>query len=555
MIGKTISHYKILEKLGEGGMGVVYKAKHLKLDSFVALKFLPPQLVTQKAAKKRFIHEAKAASSLEHPNICAVHDIDETPDGRMFIVMPYYEGETLQEKVERGPLEFDEAIHIASQVASGLARAHEKGIVHRDVKSANILIANDGHVRILDFGLAKLAKQTRLTKTGTTVGTVMYMSPEQAKGDDVDRRSDIWSLGVMLYEMLTGHLPFRGEIEQAVIYSILNEEPEPITTARREVPLQLEALVEKALAKTPEKRYQQMEELLADLEIQREELALGIKPRRFIKLRRLRRKRWFRYGAMVSVFVILMATGMQFFGGRNMAIHSIAVLPLENLSGDPEQEYFADGMTDALIADLAQIGALRVISRTSVMQYKGGVRKPLPEIARELNVDAIIEGSVFREGDRVRITAQLIHAQTDRHLWADSYVREFVDILTLHSEVARAIAREVKARVTPEEETRLARTRPVDPEAYELYLRGRAFAQQKWSVEAFEKSFEYLGRAIERTRPMLRPMRRWPVPTAKPPFSTSIVVRPIQRPRRRLHGRWNWTTGLRRPMQLSVASG
>src|SRR3990172_6983552 len=265
MIGQTISHYKILEKLGGGGMGVVYKAEDTKLHRTVALKFLPPAFSFDEEAKQRFVHEAQAASSLQHNNICNIHDIDETEDGKIFICMDFYDGETLKKKIESGPLKIDDAIETTLQIASGLQKAHEKGIIHRDIKPANIFITNDIAVKILDFGLAKLSSQTVLTKMGSTVGTIAYMSPEQTRGDEVDQRTDIWSLAVVLYEMITGRLPFKGEYENALVYSILNVDPEPITSVRTGVPMELERIVEKALAKNLSERYQHLDDMLADL--------------------------------------------------------------------------------------------------------------------------------------------------------------------------------------------------------------------------------------------------------------------------------------------------
>jgi len=278
VIGKTVSHYKIISKLGEGGMGVVYKAEDTRLDRSVALKFLPSSLAAQEAAKQRFIHEAKAASSLEHPNICAVHDIAETDDGQMFIAMPHYQGQTLQERIAEGPMDIGEAIDIVLQLASGLGKAHEQGIVHRDIKPGNIFVTRDGHVKILDFGLAKLATQTRLTKSGTTVGTVAYMSPEQASGDDVDVRSDIFSLGAVLYEMLTGVLPFRGDHEAAVLYGIMNSDPNPLSKYRPDIPEAVQVVMERVLQKDPGDRYQTALEFSDALE--RAELELGGSSRR-----------------------------------------------------------------------------------------------------------------------------------------------------------------------------------------------------------------------------------------------------------------------------------
>jgi len=265
MIGKTISHYKILEKLGGGGMGIVYKATDTKLDRTVALKFLPQHMLADKEAEQRFISEAKAASSFDHPNICTIHEIGKTDDDQLFIVMAYYQGETLKKKIERGPFKIEEAIDIVSQVAEGLMRAHKKGIVHRDIKPANTFITNDGTVKILDFGLAKTSSEQSITKFGMTVGTVSYMSPEQTKGEEVDHRTDIWSLGIILYEMVTGKSPFKGEYDQAIMYSILNENPQPITGLRTGVPMELERIVNKALIKNQEERYQNIADILVDL--------------------------------------------------------------------------------------------------------------------------------------------------------------------------------------------------------------------------------------------------------------------------------------------------
>ncbi len=501
MIGQTISHYRILEKLGGGGMGVVYKAQDLKLGRFVALKFLPHHLSADEDEKKRFIHEAKAASALDHPNICNIHEIDETEDGQMFIAMAYYEGETLKKKIDRGPLTWDEAINFTIQVAQGLDRAHEAGITHRDIKPANIMITTRGEVKIVDFGLAKLAGRTKLTKEGMTLGTVAYMSPEQAQGVEADRRTDIWALGIVLYEMLTGQLPFRGEYEAAMVYSILHENPQPITGLRSGIPLELERLVNKCLEKDPSARYQHADELIVDLKALAESLkSARLKSKPTVETSP-KRKRTFLYIGLATVLVLLIAM-TYFFTGRSdgKVIDSIAVLPLENFSGDANQEYFADGMTEALIADLAQISSLRVISRTSVMQYKG-VRKPLTEIARELHVDAILEGTVFHDGQRVRITAQLIEAATDRHLWVKSYERDLRDILALHSEVARAVAREIKITLTADEEIRLATSRPVNPVAHEAYLKGQYHLQQfkmgMLEEDHFRPSVEYFQQAIE----------------------------------------------------------
>jgi serine/threonine-protein kinase len=494
MIGQTISHYKVLSKLGEGGMGVVYKAEDLKLHRFVALKFLPAH-VSDEDTTQRFVNEAHAVSALDHPNICAIYEIDQTPEGQMFIVMPCYEGASLQALVQKGPLDLSQAVEIASQVAKGLAKAHEKGIVHRDVKPGNILVTSDGLPKVVDFGLAKLATQTRLTRAGTTVGTVMYMSPEQARGEETDERSDIWSLGVVLYEMVTGRPPFTGEHEQAIIYSILNTPAEPLGRLKPGVPKELERIMAKALAKSPADRYQQMTEFAADLDALKETLRKEAKaqpvPRRGVSRRRM----WIAFGVLVGAVVVAALLAKSYLSKpQEKPITSIAVLPFQNLSADPEQEYFSDGTTEALIAELSKIKALRVISRTSVMRFKKSDQS-LPEIARQLNVDALVEGSVQRVEDEVRVTAQLVQAAPEKHMWANTYTETYRNILALESSIAQAIAREIRITMTPDEKERLAASRPVNPAAHEAYLKGR-FHVFKWNVPDVEKGLEYLEQAI-----------------------------------------------------------
>jgi len=468
MIGQTISHYKILEKLGEGGMGVVYKAHDTKLDRLVALKFLPAQLAASEQDKQRFTHEAKAASALDHPNICNVHEIDETPDGQVFIVMAIYEGTPLNRKIEKGPLKIDEAVDVAIQAAEGLQAAHEKGIVHRDVKSSNIMVTDKGRAVIMDFGLAHSRGMSKLTKTGSTLGTVPYMSPEQARGEKVDHRTDIWSLGVVLYEMLTGQLPFRSEYQEAIVYSILNESPQPLTGMRSGIPMALEAIVNKCIEKNASDRYQHADELIVDLRRVRSQTSKEVVvPKPFLWAR----SRMLIYGGAVVVLAVFVFLALPLFKGKNERITSLAVLPLENLSGDPEQEYFAEGITDALITELGQISALRVRSRTSVMKYKK-TEKSLPEIAQELNADIVVEGSVLRSGEKVRITAKLIHAAEDRQLWVKSYQRDIGGFLLLQSEIVQDITRQIGIRLSEEVRFQLANRRAVNPKALDVYLKG-----------------------------------------------------------------------------------
>ncbi|MBN1559616.1 protein kinase [candidate division KSB1 bacterium] len=370
MIGHTISHYAIVEELGRGGMGLIYKAKDTKLKRFVALKFLPQDLTRDAQAVERFIQEAQAASALDHQNICTIYEFSETEEGQMFFVMAYYDGETLRQRINQSTINHDEAVDIVKQLCHGLSKAHARGIIHRDIKPANIILTRDGVLKILDFGLAKLARQIRITKQHSTLGTISYMSPEQLSGGKVDHRTDIWSIGVLFYEMLGGHLPFRGEIEQAVIYSILNEEPEPLSNDRNDVK-SVERIILKSLEKAPEDRYASVDELFADIQ------TLASPP---LAIRHKQK--------------------------------SIVVLPFENMSPDSNQDYISDGLTEEVITDLSQLSELRVISSSSAMAFKKA-HKDIQKIRRQLDVQYMFEGSVRRAGDQLRIAAQLIDAKND----------------------------------------------------------------------------------------------------------------------------------------------
>ena len=506
MIGQTISHYRILERLGGGGMGVVYRAEDIRLKRIVALKFLPPELTRDQEAKDRFVHEAQSASSLDHPNICDIHDIGETDDGQLFIVMTCYEGETLKSRIAparqqestgaggKGPLRIEEALDLAIQVAQGLQKAHEHGIVHRDIKSANVMITSDGVAKIVDFGLAKLSGQTGMTKMGTTLGTAAYMSPEQARGESVDHRTDIWSLGVMMYEMITGQLPVKSEYQEAIVYSILNETPTPLTAVRSGVPIELERIANKCLEKSPSGRYQHMDELLVDLRALKKSLESGLTTQGVSAAVRTTKQKRLLYGTMAIILGgIVLGMIYLLFPAREV-LDSVAVLPLENRSGDPNQEFFCDNMTDAVITELQKIKSLRIISWTSVRKFKKS-EKSLPEIAKELGVKGIVEGSVLREGETVRINVQLIQASPEKHLWANAFDRSMRNILALQSEVAQAIVQEIKVAVTPDEQKRLPSTYQVNPEAHELYLKGKFFAE-KLGENDLKKAIEYFNLAI-----------------------------------------------------------
>lgn len=489
--------YRIVGEIGRGGMGVVYKAEDIKLKRPVALKFLPHQWVSDPDARERFIQEARAASALDHPNICTIYEIGEAEDDRVYIAMAFYEGESLRERIKRSPLPAEEALGIAIQVATGMAKAHQKGIVHRDIKPANTLITTEGVAKVVDFGLAKLAGQVKLTREGTTVGTVAYMSPEQARGEAVDQRTDIWSLGVVLYEMLSGVLPFKGDYEQTLIHSILQQEPERLGKLRKDLPAGLENIVFKALSKKPADRYQSMDELLEDLQ----SVAEGLKPARAASIifrgRVLGLKKVYAYPVMAGIVILAVLVGLFLFPKRTQAFDSIAVLPLENLSGDPEQDSLAESIHDELITNLAGLSSLKtVIARSTVMTYKGK-HTPPQKIAQELHVKALITGALRRAGERVHVTAQLINPTTGAQVWAHGYEHDVRDVVSLENEIVAAIAREVNLQLTPQEKSRLASARPVNPEAYVAYTKGR-FYLNKPTPEEYEKGLAYMQQAIDK---------------------------------------------------------
>jgi eukaryotic-like serine/threonine-protein kinase len=487
MIGQTISHYHILEKLGGGGMGVVYKAVDTQLRRTVALKFLPVEFTNDPEAKDRFIREAQAASALQHANICTIHDIGETSDGQLFIVMDSYEGETLKKKIDHGPLEIGEAVDAVMQIAQGLARAHESGIVHRDIKPANIIVTTRKELKILDFGLAKLSGRTLLTKSGTTLGTAAYMSPEQVKGEQVDLRTDIWSLGVVFYEMLTGKRPFETEYEQALMYSIVNHEPKPPKEFRPEIPDVLEQVVRRAMAKSIDERYQSATELIADLEAYKSGSEVSRQTRQIFS-----RKRKMLYAVGLGV-VVLAAAAIFYTSSSGKVFDSIAVLPFESISKDTTQLIFAQGLTEEVIGKLWQVASLRVPSLKSVTaMMKPGMT--YAQIAKELGVKAILDAPILRVGNRVRISARLMDPATDKPLWSETYEREMSDVLALQAELAQAIVRQVNVTVTPQEKARLSRSQQkVDPQAYELYLRAR----NMWNNISSEEEWKTMVRLLQ----------------------------------------------------------
>ena len=450
-------------------MGIVYRGRDVRLDRDVALKVLLPTSANDSEARERLLHEARTASRLNHPHICGVYDAD-TMGEQIYVAMELVEGRSLKDLSNGAPLPISAVIRYGTQVASGLAHAHEHGVIHRDLKSANVIVTPDGRAKIVDFGLAvrrvdevsdKTTSKLSVDRSGTIAGTLPYLSPELLKGQPADERSDIWALGVIFYELATGQQPFRGATTFELSSTILCGVPEAFPPT---VPAALRTIIYRCLAKEPAERYQTAGEIAQALEsLDAERLDGATRPEK----RRRRRGR----------------------------IRSLAVLPLHNLSPDPDQEYFADGMTEALITELAQIRALKVISRTSTMQYKS-VKMRMDLIARELGVDAVIEGSVIRSGDHVRITAQLVDSASDKHLWAESYDRELSEVLALQSEVARTIAERIRIKLTPREREHFKRSRKVMTEVYESYLKGR-YHFNKWTVESVKKGIEHFQQALQ----------------------------------------------------------
>ncbi len=543
MIGTTVSHYKILEKLGEGGMGVVYKAHDTKLDRVVALKFLPAHLSSSEDEKTRFLQEAKAAASLSHPNICTIFAIEEYAEAgrsgtQFFFAMEYVEGKTLRHAMRDIPLQ--RALDIGFQAAEGLAAAHQKGIVHRDVKAENIMARPDGRVQIMDFGLAKVRGGSQLTKAGSTVGTIGYMSPEQIQGMDVDQRADIFSLGVLLYEMATGHLPFRGVHDAAVMYEIVNVQPPPPSEVKPGIPGELDRIIMKCLAKDPEERYQSARDVAVDIKIlkkrsgsgagagipgtaarqpgssgSRDAIPQGAPPSSYgadaappvvaqpgspaagSGTVRMPSRKPAAY-ALAALLVVLAAAATWYFLGRGQsaAITSMVVLPFENVGNDPDLEYLSDGVTEGIINKVSRIPGLRVIPRSASFRFKGSAKDP-KSIGEELGVDAVLSGRVVQRGDRLDLTLELIDVRAYAQLWGESYKRTMNDLITVQEEIVGEVTGVITpgTAAKPDRAAAMGTTGTRDPAAYRLYLQGK-FHWNKRTAADFERALGYYNQAI-----------------------------------------------------------
>ena len=501
MIGQTLGHYRILEKMGGGGMGDVYRARDEQLDRDVALKVLPPGLLKDEKARRRFRNEALLLAKLNHPNVATIHEFD-TDDGADFLVMECVTGTSLAEKLKGGALPEKEVLVLGMQIAQALEEAHERGIVHRDLKPGNIIITPKGWAKVLDFGIARLLRPAgdtdptqSITGAHGAAGTLPYMAPEQLTGEAAGARSDIFSLGAVLYEMATGRRAFNKELPSRLIDAIVRDRPVPPRALNSRISPELDRIILKCLEKEPENRYQSAKELEVDLR-RLQTQGIGTLASTVAPARGFWRCNAAKIAGTTFIIVLALVFGVRGWRARRAAppglaqIHSLAVLPLENLSGDPQQEYFAEGMTEELTTQLAQISALRVISRTSAAQYQNAPQS-LPEIGKELHVDAVVEGSVMREGNSVRITARLTEISTGKLLWAQSYDRNLKDVLSLQDEVARDVASEVKVTLTPDEKARLQNAQAVNPKAHDDFLQGSYLnkgtsSQQREALQYFK---------------------------------------------------------------------
>jgi serine/threonine protein kinase len=486
MIGQTVSHYRILSKLGEGGMGIVYKAEDLKLKRTVALKFLPSHATEN---RERFRREAEAAASLNHPNICTIHETDEE---HSFIAMELIEGPSVKEKIEARPLPLEEALSIAIQACTGLQAAHEKGIVHRDIKPANLMLTAQGQVKVMDFGLAQIGGHTRFTKTGASIGTPAYMSPEQAQGQPVDRRTDIWSMGVVLFEMLTGRLPFAGDTGQAVSFGIVHTQPDPVTALRSGLPVELDRIVAKALAKSPEERYQNTADLIVDLR------GAANSPQTSTPQTAHKPRRRFQWAYPPAAALTIAVVG--FFTWRALApsppINSVVILPLRPLSQEATDSLLGLGIADALITKISQTGQLQVRPISAVRKFAKEDSDPL-EAARHLNAETVLAGSLQQSGKRIRVSVQLLRTATGETLWAQSFDVSSGDVFAVQDEIARQVAGQLSLKLDAGQRRDFEKRSTANPQAFEFYSKSLYHLGNRMRGGEVSLAIELLKKAVE----------------------------------------------------------
>lgn len=516
----TISHYQIIRKLGAGGMGEVYLAQDPRLDRTVAIKILPDDLARDEERLRRFFQEAKAASALNHPNVCIIYEVDRTESGQPFIAMEYIEGQSLDERINGQPLPQSEIVDIAIQVADALDEAHAKGIVHRDIKPANLMLTPRGQVKVLDFGLAKIdAPKSQMsasdiatmkqTSPGVVMGTVQYMSPEQAIGKPTDHRTDIFSLGIAIYEMTTGRLPFSGSSTSEIIDRINHSQPDAIARFNYDAPTELERIIRKCLEKDRERRYQSARELLIDLKnLKRdsESDAISLTASSTPRLSVDRRTLLISSAIAVIVLVVIVVVFLLIGGKTEAAMNSLAVLPLANASADPNVEYLSDGVTESIINNLSQLDGLRVIARPTAFRYKGREGDP-QSVGRELKVDAVMTGRLMQQGERLIVQVDLVRVSDGAQVWGERYNRPVKDLLAVQEEIAREISSKLRLKLTSDEQKRLTRRGTENTEAYQLWLKGR-YQFLKWTPEGRKKSIEYFNEAIEKD-PAFAPAFAW----------------------------------------------